>query len=70
MIEVKEGTVVVAFGGFGGLRLEEGVEGIGGCSVDRNLECDGFARTGSVDAMGAWGHILKFLWNFRVRVIQ
>ena len=21
-----------------------------------------------VDPMGAWGHILKILWNFRVRV--
>ena len=70
MIEVKEGTIIVAFGGFGELRLEEGVERFSGCSVDRNFECDGFTGAGGINAMGAWRHVLKFLWNFSGRVIQ
>ena len=51
VVEVEEGTVVVALAGLGQLGLEKVVESVSGGCVDRDVEGDGFSVT---DALIRW----------------
>ena len=41
--------------------MEEGVEGFGGSGIDGDVESDGLAGAGGVDAMGACTEVLEEL---------